>query len=64
MLLGILLISCAIIVFFTLCLCSISKKETPKPYQNPEQIHLRLKMRQRGLLPTNQMFPARKRQDF
>jgi hypothetical protein len=36
---GILLIISSIIIFFTLCLCSISKKETPTVHQDPEQIH-------------------------
>jgi hypothetical protein len=36
---GILLIISSIIIFFTLCLCSISKKETPMVHQDPEQIH-------------------------
>jgi len=43
---GILFIIFSIIVFFTLCLCSISKKETPMVHQDPEQIHNGLKIEQ------------------
>jgi hypothetical protein len=43
---GILFIIFSIIVFFTLCLCSISKKETPMVHQDLEQIHNGLKIEQ------------------
>ena len=52
---GILLIISSIIVFFTLCLCSISKKETPRvgAYQDPEQMPDDLKIGQLRILDSS-----------